>query len=782
MSVDISWETITQGPDGEALAEKIRDFIDDKFQQVPLPRFIKSVQVHSFAFGQNGPQDEDVPPPAQSDLAAGRSNRQADVRAAQPPVGPVPQLRSSVSGPTHRVNELQAAQLTRSSSPGIPGGTSNFSYLHLPIAGRSGTQTPLAAVAGGGPLSPIGWHHDFLHSSLAQYVGNSNIVSGPATRAATQYDAADATTRPSTANTVGSPSDLESPSNPASPELLPFAYPPGEPPASDRLSQVSQDFREAESDVKASAVQASDMQVIARVQYSGDVRMTLTAEILLDYPSQSFVGIPLKLSITGMSFDGLAVLAYTRKRMHFCFLDRDDAQTVLGSQGGESGGFAGRSQSGGPSMSGPLREIHVESEIGRQESGKPVLKNVGKVEKFVLEQIRRIFEDEFIFPSFWTFLTPGQPVNPDQLQIALVNRFTTSTQVYATIAGRALDNNNALVLLQSDGHTLYYPASPPAPISPLGADCAIRLGGPGSTTNITVPHLAGARIYFSLDTPLTFFLNPGPALVEPSVTNPTDPNIHLDWGFCEFTFNHDQLYANISYVDFVSALPIALDLTTRNSGTRTVAGLAPNGLDKVCAALEAQHAADGQGWDRLVVKKADGSGRNLRALSPNLGLVGNPDLFKGYFEPYIDAVWSHYSSKPICIDTQAAFGKVSATVCHNRLEFDGNAFEKPSTADIFSCSTGPFATCQHAQTNAIIPRLAAALSRGTALKADEFPEPQSLYYSEPVVNHYARIVHEANLDGKGYAFPYDDVQPSGGADQSGEVHAGDPLVWTVSVG
>ena len=58
MSVDIAWDTITDGPDGEALAEKIRDFIHDKFQQVPLPRFIKSVQVHSFAFGSTCPQME----------------------------------------------------------------------------------------------------------------------------------------------------------------------------------------------------------------------------------------------------------------------------------------------------------------------------------------------------------------------------------------------------------------------------------------------------------------------------------------------------------------------------------------------------------------------------------------------------------------------------------------------------------------------------------------------------------------------------------------------------
>jgi hypothetical protein len=26
------------------------------------------------------------------------------------------------------------------------------------------------------------------------------------------------------------------------------------------------------------------------------------------------------------------------------------------------------------------------------------------VERFVLEQVRRIFEEEFVYPSFWTFL------------------------------------------------------------------------------------------------------------------------------------------------------------------------------------------------------------------------------------------------------------------------------------------------------------------------------------------------------------------------------------------
>ena len=365
------------------------------------------------------------------------------------------------------------------------------------------------------------------------------------------------------------------------------------------------------------------------------------------------------------------------------------------------------------------------------------------------------------------------------LQVAFVNRFPAGTQVFATVSGRALDNGGALVLLQSDGRSLYFPNSPSTTGQPLGANCAIPLGGPGSTTNIAVPHMAGARIYFSLGTPLTFLLNPGPALVEPSVTNPSDPNINLDWAFCEFTFNTDQLYANISYVDFVSSISVALNLTTRNSGTLNVGGLIGNGLNQVCDALRAQHAADGRGWDQLVVTS---NGRNLRALSPNLGQVGNPNLFAGYFEPYVDQVWGRYTGSPIEIDTQAGFGTVSAAVSNGVLNFNGSQFQRPSTQDIFTCSTGPFATGQNAQTNAIIPRLAAAFNRSTLLKTNASPAPQSLYYQEPVTNHYSRIVHGANVDGRGYAFPYDDVQPSGGADQSGEVHAGDPVLWTVSVG
>jgi hypothetical protein len=56
------------------------------------------------------------------------------------------------------------------------------------------------------------------------------------------------------------------------------------------------------------------------------------------------------------------------------------------------------------------------------------------------------------------------------------------------------------------------------------------------------------------------------------------------------------------------------------------------------------------------------------------------------------------------------------------------------------------------------------------------------FYQNPITNHYSRIVHEQHLDGRGYAFPYDDVVASGGSDQSGSVYDGQPQSLTIAIG
>lgn len=373
---------------------------------------------------------------------------------------------------------------------------------------------------------------------------------------------------------------------------------------------------------------------------------------------------------------------------------------------------------------------------------------------------------------------------PESLEILLQNQ-TDSGRVFAYITGISLQQRSgARVLLKSNGKDLYFPENPAKILSELAEDCAIPLGPPGSTTTVHIPQMAGGRIWISRDAKLSFLLNPGPALVEPSVLNPSDPNADVDFAFAEFTLNNDQLFANISYVDFVSRLPIALTLVTASGGVQHVSGMPADGLAKVCDGLRAQAQRDGKPWDKLVVQR-DGQ-PPLRALNPTHGNAVGAS-FDGYYEPFIDEVWAKYhEQKGRCqmrINTQAGPGIVAGSVNHkDELIIGGEPFQKPSTADILGCNSGPFTTGPSATRNAIIPRLAAGFLRTSLADVEHQPSDPSTFYGRDPTNHYARIVHETNLDGKGYAFAYDDVQQDGGKDQSGKVNAGDPKVFIVAAG
>ena len=160
-------------------------------------------------------------------------------------------------------------------------------------------------------------------------------------------------------------------------------------------------------------------------------------------------------------------------------------------------------------------------------------------------------------------------------------------------------------------------------------------------------------------------------------------------------------------------------------------------------------------------------------------MVGNRDMFGTYFDAYVNAVYAKHTGgapdKEITCDTQAQWGIVKGSVKNDILEFDTSSgkvkFGKPHTADILSCCTGPFSDGSPAQL-CVTPRLSAAFNRAT-LPVNEgghpsqtsvIPEPKgpASYYQYGHCNHYARIVHEQLLDGRGYAFPYDDVAQNGG--------------------
>ena len=122
--------------------------------------------------------------------------------------------------------------------------------------------------------------------------------------------------------------------------------------------------------------------------------------------------------------------------------------------------------------------------------------------------------------------------------------------------------------------------------------------------------------------------------------------------------------------------------------------------------------------------------------------VGDPGLFNGYYEPYFQKVWAFYSSSDasLSINTETGFGVTTGAVKDGQLTFGSNvAFGPPSTGDIFSCFTGPFATGSDAERNAIIPRLAAAFNRSALLNSRIQASDPSTYYQDQITNHVSLL-------------------------------------------
>jgi glycosyl hydrolase family 64 (putative beta-1,3-glucanase) len=351
-----------------------------------------------------------------------------------------------------------------------------------------------------------------------------------------------------------------------------------------------------------------------------------------------------------------------------------------------------------------------------------------------------------------------------------------SGPVNAYITGRE-QGTNRLMLLRADG-TPYYPPSPSSPQTPLPVDCSIPVRA-GGEANLTLRQMYAARIYFVKNDTLNFYVNPGPALVEPAFANPSDSNYAKTWSFCEFTFNPSQLFANISYVDLLTALPIGLQLV--GDSTHTVAPAPDGAVDAVAAALVAQKNADGRPWDRLVIRNGGGV---LRVIAPQDLMASDPSAFASYWDGYVGRVWDKYASTDLRVDLQGGRGVRTGRVSGGLLRFDdGSTFARPSARDIFTCNDGPFANNpgDSDTKKGLLARIAAAFNRSTILSSADQPNGtlESEFYRDATTNHWARVVHAHTPIG--YAFPYDDVCPDGQPDVSGAAADGNPRRLTVTV-
>jgi len=168
-----------------------------------------------------------------------------------------------------------------------------------------------------------------------------------------------------------------------------------------------------------------NLQVHLHINWHSNLRITFTTSLLINYPSPMFMSLPIKLSVTGLLFDGELVVAYEgeRRRIHLCILDELDPYCPLAPDrpkrdSPSSTGTPPEHEDDNPSPistharpSKPLPvgqrllpSIYIESEIGQAD--KHVLKNVTRVERFIQDVIRKTVTEELVFPNFHTLVLP----------------------------------------------------------------------------------------------------------------------------------------------------------------------------------------------------------------------------------------------------------------------------------------------------------------------------------------------------------------------------------------
>jgi distribution and morphology protein 12 len=125
--------------------------------------------------------------------------------------------------------------------------------------------------------------------------------------------------------------------------------------------------------------------------------LTLNTSLQVNYPSALFMALPLKLVVTGLTLAADLVFAYSgqKHRLHITIVDGGEDPPTPGAHGH---GLA----PSGPQAVGQriLPNLHIESEIGSADAH--VLRNVGKVERFIVDVVRKTLVEELVFPNFQT--------------------------------------------------------------------------------------------------------------------------------------------------------------------------------------------------------------------------------------------------------------------------------------------------------------------------------------------------------------------------------------------
>lgn len=347
---------------------------------------------------------------------------------------------------------------------------------------------------------------------------------------------------------------------------------------------------------------------------------------------------------------------------------------------------------------------------------------------------------------------PDAEASPELLPMTFTNDSGRPETLFLYVVGVDIASGD-LGSVDAEGTFTPWPPGAPEPVP--APDVSIAGPSSGDAIELRVPKGFSGRIYFSFGERIDFRLTPD-GLVQPAPWNEADPNADtlLDW--TEFTYVEAGLFINSSQVDMF-AVPHTVGVADDDGNVESTGTVVEDGRQKVIDGMRALPA-----WRDTVVER---DGTVLRVLSP--GKAADAGRFDpNYLDAYIARAWSAYADRTLTVvpfadqpDTRF-FGRTSGT----QMAFtDGTGqqvatFERPSTSDVWGCD-GALLAPNDRVVGPLARTLCAALVRGTLGTVDTQPslDDDEFYANDVGRNEYGRLVHANMVDGRAYAFPFDDV-------------------------
>lgn len=355
MSFDINWDKLIE--DNE-INDAIKVFLDEQFKNIELPSYIADLSVTDFSLGATPPEIiiRHIGDPFEAFY-----EEDDDYSATKPKYEPSEdEGEDDVSILTEDLNNTSLNHITTNNTT-IINDTIPL-RLSTPPLNRSRTSSDSIQLIIGGN-NPLNYMQNYNMNNMVGFVKQDSKTN-------------------SSVNLAGRDTPID-------------------------ILKANHEYKFQINQRKSTSRSENDIQLITEINYFGDLEMEITVNLLVNYPSPNFISLPIKLHLTDLVIHSIAALAYVKNAVYFSFLcDINDSNSEYFAAADQPHGSGGNfvDYVTGPNNNDRIdiiKKVKIESEIGEVENN--VLRNVGKVERFLTDQLRKIIRDEIAWPSWVCF-------------------------------------------------------------------------------------------------------------------------------------------------------------------------------------------------------------------------------------------------------------------------------------------------------------------------------------------------------------------------------------------